>query len=254
MITSSIVQRCPKCNSEDICRNGHDYKGAQKYHCHRCKSYGTLNARQGYREEEKELIVRTYQERASMRGVERIFGTARQTLARWIREKAAKLPAMETTLLAAEPDDLLELDELWSFVRTKRNQRWLWIALCRRTRQVVAYFSGDRSASSCRRLRQLIPKAIAPVAPAATSGKRINWPLMPQRTAPWARKQAKPPMSNAGITPCDNAWLDLFAKRSLFPSPTTFTNWPCSCSSMTTTCSAYQSICNHYQKFVIGQA
>ena len=89
-----------------------------------------------------------------MRGVERIFGTARQTLARWIREKAAKLPAMETTLLAAEPDDLLELDELWSFVRTKRNQRWLWIALCRRTRQVVAYFSGDRSASS---LSQIAP-------------------------------------------------------------------------------------------------
>ena len=123
MITSIIVHRCPHCNSEDICRNGHDYKGAQKYHCHRCKSYGTLHARQGYREEEKELILRAYQERASMRGVERIFGTVRQTLARWIQEKAAKLPAMEATLLAAEPDDVLELDELWSFVRTKRNQR-----------------------------------------------------------------------------------------------------------------------------------
>ena len=62
-------------------------------------------------------------------------------------------------MLAAEPDDLLELDELWSFVRTKRNQRWLWIALCRRTRQVVAYFSGDRSADSCRNLRQFIPQS-----------------------------------------------------------------------------------------------
>ena len=157
MIISVIVHRCPKCNSEDICRNGHDYKGAQKYHCHRCRSYGTLNARKGYREKEKELILRTYQERASMRGVERIFGTARQTLARWIGEQAARLPALETTLLAAEPDDLLELDELWSFVGTKRNQRWLWIALCRRTRQVVAYFVGDRSADSCRALRQRIP-------------------------------------------------------------------------------------------------
>ena len=39
MITSIIVHRCPHCNSEDICRNGHDYKGAQKYHCHRCKSW-----------------------------------------------------------------------------------------------------------------------------------------------------------------------------------------------------------------------
>ena len=43
------------------------------------------------------MILRAYQERASMRGMERIFGTVRQTLARWIREKAANLPAMETT-------------------------------------------------------------------------------------------------------------------------------------------------------------
>ena len=100
MIISIVVHRCPHCNSETICRNGHDYKGAQKYHCHRCKRYGTLNASKGYGEKEKELILRTYQERASMRGVERIFGTARQTLARWIGEKAARLPAIEATLLA----------------------------------------------------------------------------------------------------------------------------------------------------------
>ena len=121
-------------------------------------AYGTLAARD-YREEEKALIMRTYQERVSMRGVERIFGMPRQTLARWLREKAAQLPALETTLAPAEADDLLELDELWSFVRTKRNQRWLWIALCRRTRQVIAYFIGDRSADSCRALRQRIPQS-----------------------------------------------------------------------------------------------
>ncbi len=159
MIVSTIVHRCPHCNSEDICKNGHDYEGAQKYHCHRCKRYGTLHARKGYREKEKELILRTYQERASMRGVKRIVGTARQTLARWIQEKAAKLPALEATWLAAEPDDLLELDELWSFMRTRRNQRWLWVALCRRTRQIVAYFVGDRSADSYRAWRQRIPQS-----------------------------------------------------------------------------------------------
>ena len=158
MIISTIVYRCPHCNSEDICKNGHDFKGAQKYHCHQCKRYGTLTAR-GYREEEKALIMRTYQERVSMRGVERIFGTPRQTLARWLRDKATQLPALEITLAPAEADDLLDLDELWSFVRTKRNQRWLWIALCRRPRQVVAYFIGDRSAASCRALRQRIPQS-----------------------------------------------------------------------------------------------
>ena len=158
MIKSIIVHRCPNCNSDDIEKNGHDYKGSQKYHCHRCKSYGTLNASQGYSQADKDLVLRTYQERASMRGVARIFGIARQTLARWLLEKGDALPELDTTLLAAEPDDVLELDELWSFVFKKINKRWVWIALCRRTRQVVAYFIGDRSADSCRALWDRIPE------------------------------------------------------------------------------------------------
>jgi len=39
----------------------------------------------------------------------------------------------------AEP---LELDELWSFVARRTDKRWVWLALCRRTRQVVAYCTG----------------------------------------------------------------------------------------------------------------
>ena len=57
------------------------------------------------------------------------------------------------------PDDVLELDELWSFVGNKDNKRWIWIALCRQTRQIVAYFIGDRSEESCWRLWHWIPSA-----------------------------------------------------------------------------------------------
>jgi IS1 family transposase len=53
--------------------------------------------------------------------------------------------------------DVVELDELWSFVKRKTNKRWVWVALCRRTRQVVAYVIGDRSAATCRQLWQRIP-------------------------------------------------------------------------------------------------
>lgn len=53
---------------------------------------------------------------------------------------------------------MLELDERWSFVHSKARVRWLWIALCRRTRQVVAYAFGDRSEATCRRLWQRIPE------------------------------------------------------------------------------------------------
>jgi insertion element IS1 protein InsB len=43
-------------------------------------------------------------------------------------------------------------------VRSKAFVRWLWIALCRRTRQVVAYVFGDRSEATCRRLWEKIPE------------------------------------------------------------------------------------------------
>ena len=37
-------------------------------------------------------------------------------------------------------------------------QRWVWLALCRRTRQIVAYVIGDRSKETCRKLWQRIPE------------------------------------------------------------------------------------------------
>ncbi len=63
--------------------------------------------------------------------------------------------------MAPDPEDTasttLELDELWSFVLKKANQVWVWIALCRKTRQVVAYAVGDRSKKTCQRLWESIP-------------------------------------------------------------------------------------------------
>ncbi|MEP7287707.1 MAG: IS1 family transposase [Chloroflexota bacterium] len=41
----------------------------------------------------------------------------------------------------------------------KDNVVWLWTALCRRTRQIVAFVLGNRSADSCRRLWEASPSA-----------------------------------------------------------------------------------------------
>ena len=43
---------------------------------------------------------------------------------------------LEKTLLAARKGDVLELDEVWSFVFKKSQKVWIWLALCRRTRQI----------------------------------------------------------------------------------------------------------------------
>ena len=70
---------------------------------------------------------------------------------------------MSETLLEPDPGDrdstTLELDELWSFVFRRVNKRWVWIALCRATRQVVAFVIGDRSAQTCRKLWAALPQA-----------------------------------------------------------------------------------------------
>lgn len=64
---------------------------------------------------------------------------------------------LEPTLLPAQSEEVLELDELWSFVGSKKQAIWLWVALYRRTRQVVAWHWGDRSARTCRALWNKIP-------------------------------------------------------------------------------------------------
>jgi IS1 family transposase len=73
------------------------------------------------------------------------------------------LPPLSATLIESDPNDreatILELDELWSFVLKKAHKKWIWIALSRRTRQVVAYAIGDRSQATCEKLWEAIPEA-----------------------------------------------------------------------------------------------
>ena len=66
-------------------------------------------------------------------------------------------PPFTDPLLPAEKGDGLEWDELWSFVQSRAQTRWLWVALCRRTRQIVAYTLGDRSQQSAADLRAALP-------------------------------------------------------------------------------------------------
>jgi insertion element IS1 protein InsB len=77
------------------------------------------------------------------------------------QKKVAQLPPLQATLLTPDPkyptSTTLELDELWSFVLKKANDCWIWIALCRHTRQVVAYAVGDRSIKTCQQLWENIP-------------------------------------------------------------------------------------------------
>jgi hypothetical protein len=49
-----------------------------------------------------------------------------------------------------------EVDEMWSFVDSKRQQRWLWHAIDHHTGQVLAYVFGTREDETFLQLQELL--------------------------------------------------------------------------------------------------
>jgi insertion element IS1 protein InsB len=70
---------------------------------------------------------------------------------------------VSATVLPPDPNDPesadLEIDEVWSFVGSKKHEVYAWVALCRKTRQVGGMALGNRSAASCWRLWLSMPLA-----------------------------------------------------------------------------------------------
>ena len=50
----------------------------------------------------------------------------------------------------------LELDEQWSFVGSKSNQRWLWLAISHHTSEILAYTFGGRTDAVLQELKRLL--------------------------------------------------------------------------------------------------
>lgn len=66
---------------------------------------------------------------------------------------------VEIRLVAEEAEEGIEeseLDEMWSYVGKKTNQRWLWHAIDRLTGQVLAYTFGQRKDEVFLRLKKLL--------------------------------------------------------------------------------------------------
>jgi IS1 family transposase len=51
----------------------------------------------------------------------------------------------------------LECDEVWSFVSSKKNKVYVWLAIDRDTREIVCCYVGDRTRKSARKLWRSLP-------------------------------------------------------------------------------------------------
>lgn len=84
----TITKECRHCGSDQLYRNGLTSNGKQRYQCKDCGRSSREDPQpQGYTEEERERILRAYQERSSLRGLTRTFGVARNTVSSWLKKK-----------------------------------------------------------------------------------------------------------------------------------------------------------------------
>ena len=84
MLTHTL--RCARCGSADLYSNGHAKNGKLRYQCQGCQKYGRQDpGSNAY--DNKALILAAYRERPSLRGLTRVFGVARNTVAAWLKKK-----------------------------------------------------------------------------------------------------------------------------------------------------------------------
>ena len=155
---------CPQCGLSHSKKNGHTHYGKQNYRCLECGRQFVANS-QRIDEKTRTQVKKLLLERVSLRGICRVLNIGLQWLLGFIAEVYEQLPD-DLYVKPASPDRQIQLlrleaqaDELWSFVGRKANKQWVWLAFDPQTRQVLAFYVGDRSGQSARKLWRRIPRA-----------------------------------------------------------------------------------------------
>jgi transposase-like protein len=119
-------RECPRCGST-IKQNKHTAhkSGSERFICRICgKTYTPNPKKRGYSEEERTYAIKMYYECKSGRAVGRLLGISRSNAVRWIKERASKLPEKAPDAAEnSEPVDVIELDEMFHFIKKKSEQK-----------------------------------------------------------------------------------------------------------------------------------
>jgi insertion element IS1 protein InsB len=163
---SSKQQRCPYCLGTNLRPKGWSRKNKRRFKCRDCKKHLTQNGLTWFiNSTQIELIDKLLLERLALRGICRVVDISLTWLLAYIKKLYKKQPKdLNYRLPSKEMFGIQliksELDEMWSFVQKKSNKQWIWIAQCRRTRQVIAFHIGGRARVDAQELWRRIPEEI----------------------------------------------------------------------------------------------
>ena len=165
-----IAVQCPHCHSEQIVKRGKTGCGTQRYLCQNTAcavgSFLLDYRNRGCVPEVKQTIIDMSLNASGIRDTARVLRISTDTVLSELKKKEAILESVNTALLRTlNPTEVAvdierageaEMDEMWSFVGKKKDQRWLWHAIDHHTGAVLAYVFGRRKDEVFLQLKTLL--------------------------------------------------------------------------------------------------
>ena len=131
---------CPRCQGERLVKNG-SAAGKPKKQCKQCGYQFTRTTPRGKPRAVKINAVLWYLSGVSMNRIAFLLRVSAQAVLTWIRDLATDYyekpePTGRTIVL--------QLDEMWHYLKKKRHKLWIWKALDRDTGQLLDWECGRR--------------------------------------------------------------------------------------------------------------
>lgn len=105
----------------------------------------------------RNLIDKLLLERLALAAIARVTGVSERWLQMYVNQKYYQTPQQVQVTQKKTGRLTVQLDEMWSFVGSKDNKEWIWLAIDADTREIVGVYVGDRSRQSAKELWQSLP-------------------------------------------------------------------------------------------------
>jgi insertion element IS1 protein InsB len=142
------MQVCPQCQSDRLANNG-SAAGKPKKRCRQCGYQFTRTTPRGKPLTTKINAVLLYLSGLSMNRIAFLLRVSAQAVLNWIRTFAQQYQEKP------EPTGrsiILELDEMWHYVKQKRQKLWIWKALDQDTGQLLDWECGRRDKATLKKM------------------------------------------------------------------------------------------------------
>ncbi len=167
--------KCPYCKQNNAVCFGFDKNNRQRYKCLACSR--TFNERAGTafyraRKSEKDITeaLHAYMRCANITAIAEIKGVRAKTVIGWIRKAAQKGLEIIGFFFRGLKLISMQLDEIWSYVKSKSNEQWVWHAICPLTKLLLGFHIGPWTKENAERFLRKLRAIIEEVGIITTDG------------------------------------------------------------------------------------